>query len=93
MFGALRSVTGILHAYNYVAMNGNTSFWVAFYREQLNRIARDLNINLRGTDECSQRRSTTCCKGLPPLPQNTLEKKDPIKCAAPLNFVKFDLKF
>eukprot|EP00904_Undaria_pinnatifida_P008389 jgi/Undpi1/4680/HiC_scaffold_18.g08034.m1 len=25
--------------------------------------------------------------------KNTPEKKDPIKCAAPLNFVKFDLKF
>ena len=73
-------------------MNGNTSFWVAFYHEQLNRIARELNINLRGMDEYSQRRSTTCCRGRPPPPQNTPEETDPINCDAPLNFVKFDLK-
>ena len=93
MFGALRSTTGILHAYNYIAMNGNTSFWAAFYHEQLNRIAPELNINLRGTDEYSPRRSTACCRGRPPPPQNTPEKTDPKNCDAPLNFVNFDLKF
>ena len=87
------STTGILHAYNYLAMNGNTSFWAAFYRGQLNRIARELNVNLRGTDEYTHRRGTTCCRGRPPPPQNTPERTDPKNCDAPLNFVNFDLKF
>ena len=86
------STTGILHAYNYIAMNGNTSLWVTFYNEQLNRIARELNINLRGTDDYSQRRSTTYCRGCPPPTQNTPEKTNPINCNVPLSFVKFDLK-
>ena len=84
--------TGILQAYNYIAMNGNISFWVAFYHEQSNRIARDLNINVRGTDEYSQRRKTACCRGRPPRSQNTHETTDPMKCDIRLIFVKLNLK-
>ena len=83
------STTGILHAYNYLAMNGNTSFWAAFYRGQLNRIARELNVNLRGTDEYTHRRGTTCCRGRPPPPSEYARKDGPEKLRCPTQFCEF----
>ena len=42
MFGTLVQLEYYTRiAYNYRAMDGNTSFWVAFYHEQLNRLARE----------------------------------------------------